>query len=187
MELCGRELAGNFAWNCNFHVNSGIFYMPQICDMGPTALLPFRRKACWGFFRPEKSLRLQRDLNPRTWVLKGSTLPVDHRSRLSDSYCQSFLWNITLKYNVLSLFVYVPDMFTWYTQSHPNHSWPWFPWITLWLSFVYIYIYYSSRGLLWKQNATWDSFIDCTGKVWCSSAKWSIGACWLICNTCNLV
>jgi hypothetical protein len=23
--------------------------------MGPTALLPLRRKACWGFFRPEKS------------------------------------------------------------------------------------------------------------------------------------
>ena len=29
-----------------------IFYMPQIYDMGPTALLPLRRKACWGFFRP---------------------------------------------------------------------------------------------------------------------------------------
>ena len=26
--------------------------MPQIYDMGPTALLPVRRKACWGFFRP---------------------------------------------------------------------------------------------------------------------------------------
>jgi len=26
--------------------------MPQIYDMGPTALLPLRRKACWGFFRP---------------------------------------------------------------------------------------------------------------------------------------
>ena len=24
----------------------GIFYMLQICDMGPTALLPLRRKAC---------------------------------------------------------------------------------------------------------------------------------------------
>jgi len=24
--------------------------MPQICDMGQTALLPLRRKACWGFF-----------------------------------------------------------------------------------------------------------------------------------------
>ena len=27
--------------------------MPQIYDMGPTALLPFRRKVCWGFFRPK--------------------------------------------------------------------------------------------------------------------------------------
>jgi hypothetical protein len=25
--------------------------MPQIYDMGPTALLPLPRKACWGFFR----------------------------------------------------------------------------------------------------------------------------------------
>ena len=28
----------------------GIFNMPQIYDMGPTALCPLRRKACWGFF-----------------------------------------------------------------------------------------------------------------------------------------
>ena len=27
--------------------------MPQIYDMGPTAVLPLRRKACWGFFRPK--------------------------------------------------------------------------------------------------------------------------------------
>jgi len=27
--------------------------MPQIYDMGPTALLPLRRKVCWGFFRPK--------------------------------------------------------------------------------------------------------------------------------------
>ena len=47
--------------------------------------------------------------------------------------------------------------------------------------------YYSFRGLLWKQNATWDSFIDCTGKVWCSNAKWSVGVCWLLCDTCNVV
>jgi hypothetical protein len=39
----------------------GIFYMPQIYDMGPTALL---------------------HLNPQTWVPKISTLPLDHRSRL---------------------------------------------------------------------------------------------------------
>jgi hypothetical protein len=27
--------------------------MPQICDMGQAALLPLRRKACCGFFRPK--------------------------------------------------------------------------------------------------------------------------------------
>jgi len=80
MKICGRELTGNFAWDCDFHVNLGIFYTPQINDMGPTALLPFRRKACWGFFRAENSWRLRPGLNPRTWVLKGSTLPLDHRS-----------------------------------------------------------------------------------------------------------
>ena len=35
-------------WRLPRHLE--IFYMPQICDMGPTALLPLRRKACWGFF-----------------------------------------------------------------------------------------------------------------------------------------
>jgi len=54
--------------------------MPQIYDMGPTALLPLRRKAYWGFFRP-KIRRFRPDLNPQTWVLKASTLPLDHRSR----------------------------------------------------------------------------------------------------------
>ena len=49
---------GNFidvflALNSDFHVNLGIFYMPQIYDMGPMVLLTLRRKACWGFFRPK--------------------------------------------------------------------------------------------------------------------------------------
>ena len=34
------------------------------------ALLPFQRKACWGFLCPEKSWRLRPGLNPRTWVLR---------------------------------------------------------------------------------------------------------------------
>jgi len=59
----------------------GIFYMTQICDMEPTALLPLRRKACWKLFCPKKSWRLRQGLSPRTWVLKGSTLPLDYPSR----------------------------------------------------------------------------------------------------------
>jgi hypothetical protein len=71
-----------FCQNVDFHVSFRDLYMPQIYDMGPTALLPLRRKACWGVFRPEKSWRLRPGLNPRTWVLKSRTLPLDHRSRL---------------------------------------------------------------------------------------------------------
>jgi hypothetical protein len=29
--------------------------MPQICDMGPMALLSLWRKTSWGYFHPEKS------------------------------------------------------------------------------------------------------------------------------------
>ena len=50
--------------------------------MRQTALLPFRRKPCWGFFSPWKIRRLRPGFNPRTWVPKASTLPLDHRSRL---------------------------------------------------------------------------------------------------------
>jgi hypothetical protein len=50
-------------------------------DMGQKTLLPFRRKACWGFFSPLKIRLLRPGLNPRTRVPKASTLPLDHRSR----------------------------------------------------------------------------------------------------------
>jgi len=36
-----------------YTLHLGIFYMPYSYDVGPTALLPLRRKACWGFFRPK--------------------------------------------------------------------------------------------------------------------------------------
>ena len=68
--------------SCDFHAFTfGFFYIPQICDMGQTALLPFRRKACWGFFRPEKSDGFGRVWTRELGVPKASTLPVDHRSR----------------------------------------------------------------------------------------------------------
>jgi len=56
--------------------------MPQIYDMGPTALLPLRRKACWGFFR-FKNPTASAGFEPTNLGTKGSTLPLDHRSRTS--------------------------------------------------------------------------------------------------------
>jgi hypothetical protein len=77
-----------FRLEFDFHVILEIFYMLQICDMGQTALLLLRRKACWGFFLPLKIPRLRPGLNPRTWVPKASTLLLDHRSR-----CLCDMWN----------------------------------------------------------------------------------------------
>jgi len=43
----GRErLSSNFVYMVSVFTPLGIFYMPQICDMGRKALLPLRRKAC---------------------------------------------------------------------------------------------------------------------------------------------
>jgi hypothetical protein len=84
--IWARTTAGTFAWMSTSNFYLGIFYMPQIYDMGPTALLPLRRKARWGFFRPEKSWRLRPGLNLRPWVPKGSTLPLDHGSRFTDCH-----------------------------------------------------------------------------------------------------
>jgi hypothetical protein len=53
MELWARMVSGNFAEMTHFLRHLGIIYTSQIYDMGPTALLPLRKKACWGFFRPK--------------------------------------------------------------------------------------------------------------------------------------
>ena len=47
---CGRECCPVILpkWRLLRHL--GIFYMLQIYNMGPMALLPLWRKACWGFF-----------------------------------------------------------------------------------------------------------------------------------------
>jgi hypothetical protein len=67
-------MAGQFCLRFQLPRKSqGSFYMPQICDMGQTALLPHQRKACCGFFA-RKIRRLQPGSNPRSWVPEASML-----------------------------------------------------------------------------------------------------------------
>ena len=78
--------------------------------MGPTALLPLRLKACWGFFRP-KNPTVSAGFEPANL---GSALPLDHRSRLhelsffssssSSSSCEPLIFEIRvfLKWSKLS-------------------------------------------------------------------------------------
>jgi len=51
--------------------------------MGPTALLPLRRKAYWGFFRP-KNPTASTGFEPANKVLNASTQPLDHRSHKTE-------------------------------------------------------------------------------------------------------
>ena len=85
VELWARTMSGNFCLNSDFHVNLGIFYMPQIYDMGPTVYFPSEGRRAEDFF-VLRIRRLRPGLNPRTWVLEASTLPLDHRSRLHSQY-----------------------------------------------------------------------------------------------------
>jgi hypothetical protein len=65
-EVWARNGRPNFDRQSDFHVISGFFYMPHICDMGQTALLPLRRKACCGFFRPKSTTAPAGLLSTRT-------------------------------------------------------------------------------------------------------------------------
>jgi hypothetical protein len=82
----GEKWSDNFAQMTPFIRHLRIFYMTQICDMGQTALLPFRRKACWGFFSPEKSRRFRPGANPRSWVPDASMLTTRPPKSLPDDY-----------------------------------------------------------------------------------------------------
>jgi hypothetical protein len=55
------------AWD----MHPGFFYMPQICDMGPIILLPFRRKACWGFLSTFKNPTASAEFEPANLGIRG--------------------------------------------------------------------------------------------------------------------
>jgi hypothetical protein len=63
----GRKWRTDDAWDmypvfCN---------MPQICDLGPIILLPFRTKACWGFLSPFKIPTASAGFEPLNLGIRG--------------------------------------------------------------------------------------------------------------------
>jgi hypothetical protein len=71
------KYVGNFAGNCEIRAIVGTFYMPQICDMGKTALIPLRRKARWGLL-PEKCDRFG-------WFRPGNSATIGQRGNIESS------------------------------------------------------------------------------------------------------
>jgi hypothetical protein len=68
--------------------------MPQIYDMGQTALLPLRRKTCWEFL-VRNIRRLRPGLTPQTWVPETSMLTTGPPKLLYNTTVQN--WTITCK------------------------------------------------------------------------------------------
>jgi hypothetical protein len=85
----GREMAEKFCRKWGLPRHFWVLLHAVKHDMGQMALPLLQRKVCWGFFA-RKIWRLRPGLNPRTWVPKASTLPLDHRSR---SYLKVTVYN----------------------------------------------------------------------------------------------
>jgi hypothetical protein len=66
--LRGREMFRQISSRIDFHVILGIFYMPQICDMGTDGFTSPSKEGVMRIFLPLKIRRLRPGLNPR-WVI----------------------------------------------------------------------------------------------------------------------
>jgi hypothetical protein len=77
---CGREFWSVILPKCRLpRLIWGSFTCRKYATWDRRLYFPSEGRRAEDFFRPEKSWRFQPGLNPRTWVLKGSTLPLDHR------------------------------------------------------------------------------------------------------------
>jgi hypothetical protein len=72
-------------------------------------------RICW----PLKIQRLRPGLNPRTWIPKASTLPLDHRSRWFEA-CR--LFNVAPGVNILNKFTYRSySVFCAFLRTHSQY------------------------------------------------------------------
>jgi hypothetical protein len=78
--IMGEKWLRNFAESGDFYITFGFFYMPLSTTWDRQLYFPSEGRRAEDFFA-QKIRRLRLGLNPRTWVPKASTLPLDHRSR----------------------------------------------------------------------------------------------------------
>ena len=81
-ELWARMLSGNFAEMTTSTPFRDLLHAANLRH-GTDGFTYPSKESVLRIFSPLKIRRLRPGLNPRTWVLKASTLPLDHRSRIS--------------------------------------------------------------------------------------------------------
>ena len=79
MELWARKLSGNFAEIMTSMPFRDLLHAANLRHGDGFTSPP--KEGVLRIFSSLKIRRLRPGLNPRTWVLKASTLPLDHRSR----------------------------------------------------------------------------------------------------------
>ena len=88
---CEQEMSGKFYLNVGFHVTfRDLLHVVKLRHGTDGYTSPPKEGVLRIFFAP-KIRRLRPGLNPRTWVPKASTLPLDHRTR-SQYVLLSFLY-----------------------------------------------------------------------------------------------
>ena len=80
---CGREMSCKFCLNAYFHVTFSNLLHAVKLRHGTDGFTSPPKEAVLKIFFALNIRRLWPGLNPRTWVQKASTLPLDHRRRFS--------------------------------------------------------------------------------------------------------
>jgi hypothetical protein len=76
----GGKMAEKFYWKWRLPRHFWVLLHAVKHDMGQTALLPLRRKACWGFFCPKNPMA-SAGFDPANLGTTGQHGPLDHQSR----------------------------------------------------------------------------------------------------------
>ena len=77
---CGREMSGNFALNAELHVTFRDLLHAVKLRHGPDSFTFPPKECVLRIYFALKIRRLRPGANPRTWLPKASTLPLDHRN-----------------------------------------------------------------------------------------------------------
>ena len=89
VELLGEKWPTNLAESSDFHASFRDLLHAVNLRHGTDGFTSPPKEGVLRFFSPWKIRRLRPGSNPRTWVPKVSTLPLDHRSRAT---CAKFGW-----------------------------------------------------------------------------------------------
>jgi hypothetical protein len=111
---CEREMSGNFAEMTTTTPLMDLLHAVKLRH-GTNGFTSPPKEGVLRIFSPLKIRRLRQGVNPRTWVPKASTLPLDHQSHLrQDNYTVSKCWErITQCHGI----VCHHNGYAWYTTA----------------------------------------------------------------------